>query len=60
VATETDLEVSNGRRLHIYDTGADDAGARLTIFWHHGTPNIGAARTPTPGRLPARYPLGVV
>jgi hypothetical protein len=37
---QRDLELSNGRRLHIYDTGADVAGASLAIFWHHGTPNL--------------------
>jgi pimeloyl-ACP methyl ester carboxylesterase len=39
--TETDLVLSDGRTLHMYDTGADDADGRLAVFWHHGTPNIG-------------------
>ncbi|MEU4105853.1 hypothetical protein AB0F16_35695 [Streptomyces tanashiensis] len=52
---ETDLEPADGRRLHVYDTGADgsaggggaDGGpggrsSRLTVFWLHGTPNVGA------------------
>ena len=38
---QRDLQLSDGRRLHIYDTGADVARARLAIFWHHGTPNLG-------------------
>ena len=47
MVTETDLELSDGRTLHVYDTGADDAdGARLAVFWHHGTPNIGAPPEP--------------
>jgi pimeloyl-ACP methyl ester carboxylesterase len=41
VVTETDLELSDGNTLHVYDTGADDADGRLAVFWHHGTPNIG-------------------
>jgi pimeloyl-ACP methyl ester carboxylesterase len=43
VVTQTDLEVDAGRTLHVYDTGAD---ARLTVFWHHGTPNTGAPPEP--------------
>ncbi|MGH2602695.1 MAG: alpha/beta fold hydrolase [Dehalococcoidia bacterium] len=46
MVTETDLELSDGRTLHIYDTGADDADRRLAVFWHHGTPNIGAPPEP--------------
>ncbi len=44
--TETDLKLGDGRTLHVYDTGADDADGRLTVFWHHGTPNIGAPPEP--------------
>jgi pimeloyl-ACP methyl ester carboxylesterase len=46
VVTETDLKLSDGRTLHIYDTGADDADGRLVVFWHHGTPNIGVPPEP--------------
>ncbi|MDT0343593.1 alpha/beta fold hydrolase [Streptomyces litchfieldiae] len=54
--TETDLTLGDGRTLHVYDTGADDSGGRLTVFWHHGTPNTGA-----PPRLlfPAAARLGI-
>ena len=38
---QRDLQLSGGRRLHIYDTRADDADTSLTIVWHHGTPNLG-------------------
>ena len=41
MVTETDLVLSDGRTLHMYDTGADDADGRLAVFWQHGTPNIG-------------------
>jgi pimeloyl-ACP methyl ester carboxylesterase len=44
VTEETDLTLSDGRTLHVYDTGADHA--RLTVFWHHGTPNTGAPPEP--------------
>ncbi|QXJ24823.1 alpha/beta hydrolase [Actinomadura graeca] len=52
---ETDLELDDGRTLHVYDTGAGAAG-RLTVFWHHGTPNIGAPPAPL---FPAAARLGV-
>jgi pimeloyl-ACP methyl ester carboxylesterase len=51
--TETDLARPDGRTLHVYDTGAP---ARLTVLWHHGTPNLGAP----PGPLrPLSETLGV-
>lgn len=53
---ETDLELGDGRTLHVYDTGADDAGGRLAVFWHHGTPNIGAPPVPL---FPAAARLGI-
>jgi pimeloyl-ACP methyl ester carboxylesterase len=43
---ETDLRLGDGRTLHVYDTGADDADGWLAIFWHHGSPNIGAPPEP--------------
>jgi pimeloyl-ACP methyl ester carboxylesterase len=46
VVTEIDLELGDGRTLHAYDTGADDADGRLAVFWHHGSPNIGAPPEP--------------
>ncbi|MFI1353631.1 alpha/beta fold hydrolase [Streptomyces sp. NPDC020898] len=44
--TESDLELGDGRRLHVYDTGSGNSGGRLVVFWHHGTPNIGAPPEP--------------
>src|SRR5215212_10930049 len=46
MVTETDLELADGRTLHAYDTGAADAAGRLVVFWHHGSPNIGASPEP--------------
>lgn len=43
---ETDLALSGGRTLHVYDTGTGDAAAGLAVFWHHGTPNTGAPPEP--------------
>ena len=54
--TETDLELSDGRTLHVYDTGAHDVDGRLAVFWHHGTPNIGAPPEPL---FPAADRLGI-
>jgi pimeloyl-ACP methyl ester carboxylesterase len=56
VAKETDLKLSDGRTLHIYDVGADRPGASLPVFWHHGTPNTGAPPEPL---LPAAARLGI-
>jgi pimeloyl-ACP methyl ester carboxylesterase len=56
VVAETDLELGDGRTLHIYDTCADGADARLAVFWHHGTPNIGAPPAPL---LPAAAQRGI-
>lgn len=51
--TETDLALPGGRTLHVYDTGGP---ARLTVLWHHGTPNLGAPPGPL---LPLSETLGV-
>jgi pimeloyl-ACP methyl ester carboxylesterase len=56
VVTEADLELGDGRTLHIYDAAADSAGARLAVFWHHGTPNVGAPPEPL---LPAAAQRGI-
>ena len=45
MVTEIDLELGDGRTMHVYDTGEDGTG-RLAVFWHHGTPNIGAPPEP--------------
>jgi pimeloyl-ACP methyl ester carboxylesterase len=46
VVTETDLELSDGRKLHAYDASIDGADAGLAVFWLHGTPNIGSPPEP--------------
>ncbi len=56
VMVETDLELSDGRILHVYDTGDGEPDDGLAVFWHHGTPNIGAPPEPL---LPAAARLGV-
>ncbi len=53
MVTETDLELGDGRTLHVYDTGAD---AHLAVVWHHGTPNTGAPPEPL---LPAAAEQGI-
>src|SRR6266508_3190901 len=42
VVTEIDIALDGDRRLHAYDTGGDG----VPVFWHHGTPNIGAPPQP--------------
>lgn len=39
---EFDLKLDDGRTLHAYDTGGDG----VPVFWHHGTPNLGAPPVP--------------
>ncbi|MDG4823994.1 alpha/beta hydrolase [Asanoa sp. WMMD1127] len=40
---EFDLDLGGGQNLHVYDTGH---AAPHTVFWHHGTPNLGAPPVP--------------
>jgi pimeloyl-ACP methyl ester carboxylesterase len=56
MVTEFDLELGGGQTLHAYDTGADDMDDWLAVFWHHGTPNIGAPPEPL---FPAAARLGI-
>jgi pimeloyl-ACP methyl ester carboxylesterase len=56
MVTETDLELDDGRTLHVYDTGTGHADGRLAVFWHHGSPNIGAPPEPL---FPAAEELGI-
>jgi pimeloyl-ACP methyl ester carboxylesterase len=44
--TETDLLLEDGRTLHVYDTDPAAPGRPLAVFWHHGTPNVGAPPEP--------------
>jgi pimeloyl-ACP methyl ester carboxylesterase len=44
--TEADLPLPDGRTLHVYETATDRADVRLPVFWHHGTPNLGAPPRP--------------
>jgi pimeloyl-ACP methyl ester carboxylesterase len=56
VVTQTDLVLGDGRTLHAYDAVADGAQGRLAVFWHHGTPNVGAPPEPL---FPAAARLGI-
>lgn len=38
------VPLADGRTLRAYDTPADES--RLTVFWHHGTPNVGTPPEP--------------
>jgi len=42
MVNESDVDLGDGATLHTYDTG----GAGPVVFWHHGTPNIGAPPAP--------------
>lgn len=43
---ERDIELPDGRTLHLYDTGTSGDADELAVFWHHGTPNTGAPPAP--------------
>jgi pimeloyl-ACP methyl ester carboxylesterase len=53
---ETDIELDDGRTLHAYDTGGEDAHDRLPVVWHHGSPNVGEPPRPL---FPAAQRLGL-
>jgi pimeloyl-ACP methyl ester carboxylesterase len=55
VMTEFDAQLADGGTLHAYDIGASAAGG-LAVFWHHGTPNVGAPPEPL---FPAAERLGI-
>lgn len=42
--------------MHVYDSGGTDGDADLVVFWHHGTPQLGAPPEPL---LPAAAELGI-
>ncbi|MGH2477209.1 MAG: alpha/beta hydrolase [Candidatus Limnocylindrales bacterium] len=56
MVSDFEVDLGGGRTLHAYDTGADGAAGRLAVFWHHGTPNIGAPPVPL---FPAAERLGI-
>ncbi|WP_031089253.1 alpha/beta fold hydrolase [Streptomyces sp. NRRL WC-3549] len=56
MVTETEAELADGRRVRMYDTGEPGSRHRLTVFWHHGTPNIGSPPAPL---FPAADRLGI-
>jgi pimeloyl-ACP methyl ester carboxylesterase len=43
---EVDVRLSDSRTLHVYDTADSTFDDRVAVFWHHGTPNIGAPPAP--------------
>ena len=45
------LTLADGRTLFIHDTGAGD---RLTVLWHHGTPQTGNLLHPLVEQAAAR------
>lgn len=43
--TERDVVVRDGRTVHVHDTHPGDT-SRQVVWWHHGTPNVGAPPRP--------------
>ena len=42
---QRDVELTDGRTLHVYDTHPGET-TRSVVVWHHGTPNVGPPPTP--------------
>jgi pimeloyl-ACP methyl ester carboxylesterase len=55
VVTELDLDLSDGRTLHVYDSGPVGSDA-LAVVWHCGTPQLGAPPEPL---VPVATELGL-
>ena len=55
VVEEIEVGLDGGGVLHVYDT-APSGSERLAVFWHHGTPNVGAPPAPL---FPAAERLGL-
>jgi pimeloyl-ACP methyl ester carboxylesterase len=56
MVTEFDVQLNDSTTVHAYDTSG--GVERLAVFWHHGTPNIGAPPRPlfeTAERLGMRW-----
>ncbi|WP_199826630.1 alpha/beta fold hydrolase [Streptomyces sp. WM4235] len=53
---ESDLRTADGRVLHVHDNGPGRSADGPVVFWHHGTPNIGAPPAPL---FPAAARLGI-
>ena len=49
-----DVPLPDGRRLVVHEAGATPADARLTVIWHHGSPQSGALFEPLIGESARR------
>jgi pimeloyl-ACP methyl ester carboxylesterase len=45
MASQRDIRLDDGRTLRMYDSGAG-AGDRMTLVWHHGSPQTGVLLDP--------------
>jgi pimeloyl-ACP methyl ester carboxylesterase len=46
MASQRELQLTDGRMLRVHDTGEPRSPAALTIVWHHGSPQSGALLEP--------------
>lgn len=54
MVTRRDLVLGDGRRLAVHDAGDSGASGRLTLIWHHGSPQTGALYEPLLGAASVR------
>ena len=46
MGVETNVEMADGRTVHVYDNAQPGDPTALTVFWHHGTPQTGLPPEP--------------
>jgi len=46
MVTRRDLELPDGRRLVVHDSGGSGPSGQFTLIWHHGSPQTGALLDP--------------
>jgi len=44
--TERDIDLPGGRTVHVYDSGDGGDTSTPTIYWHHGSPQVGVPPEP--------------
>ncbi len=54
MVNKLDVQLSDGRQLVTYDSGAKDTSDGLTLLWHHGSPQTGAPLEPLLAAAAAR------
>lgn len=54
MGVETNVQMADGRMVHVYDSAEPNDPIALTVFWHHGTPQTGLPPEPLPAAASAQ------